>query len=372
MQSGVPTKGLLIMWVSRGMADKVIVGVDVAKGWLDLCVSTGTAEQIANTPQAVAAWLERTRPGLIAFEPTGGYERHLVAAARQHEIACMRVHPNAVIAFRHSRGIKAKTDAIDARAILAFAADKATRRGLHAGMLGDAQLRALAARRRQLVATLQAERCRLEHAALPAVRLSVDAVIAALQQSLDRLEAELTAAIAADPATLEAWRLLQTIFGIGPVVATALLADLPELGLVSGKQIAALVGLAPYTRRSGKTRWREATGHGRPGVRLALFNAARAAIAHPSPFRDFYDRLVGRNRRPGKVALVAVMRKILITANAVARDRQPWRAAGENAPTPRSAQGAEPLPSPKAHRAGRVKAAAAPRAVARSASLDAA
>jgi transposase len=91
--------------------------------------------------------------------------------------------------------------------------------------------------------------------------------------------------------------------------------------------------LAPRTRQSGKRRWRESIGHGRPGVRRALFNAARSAIAHPSPFHDFYNRLVNKNRRPGKVALVAVMRKILVTANALARDRQPWHAAAHDQAT---------------------------------------
>jgi len=150
------------------------------------------------------------------------------------------------------------------------------------------------------------------------------------------------------------------------VAAMTLIADLPELGLLSAKQIAALVGLAPHTRRSGKTRYRETTGHGRPGIRRVLFNAARAAVRHPSLFKDFYDRLVTDNRRPGKVALTAVMRKILITANAVARDREPWH-GGVAVGTP-----GRPHAEQTAHRAGRVKAAAAPRAVARSASLEAA
>ena len=103
---------------------------------------------------------------------------------------------------------------------------------------------------------------------------------------------------AAYPETAELAELLQTIFGIGPVAAITLIADLPELGLLSAKQIAALVGLAPHTKRSGKTRYRETTGHGRLGVRRVLFNAARAALRHPSPFKDFYHRLVTDNRRP--------------------------------------------------------------------------
>src|SRR6266849_1190590 len=236
------------------MADKLIVGIDISKDWLDLCASNAAGvERIANTPEVVAAWLERVGAGLIAFEPTGGYERTLIAAARERGIAFVRVHPNDVIAFRKSRGIKAKTDAIDARLILAFVCDKAARAELRTSLIGDDRLRALAARRRQLADALQAERCRLD-------------------------EAELADAVAAHPQTAELAKLLHTIFGIGPVVAITLIADLPELGLLSAKQIAALVGLAPHTKRSGKTRYRETTGHGRPGVRRVLFNAARAAV----------------------------------------------------------------------------------------------
>jgi transposase len=315
------------------MTDKAIVGVDVSKGWLDLCISGSQAvERIDNTEDAVRAWLERVGPGLVAFEPTGGYERRLTAVLRQHDTPFIRVHPNDIIAFRQSRGIKAKTDRIDARLILAFVLDVLTRRGLRASLLGDERLAALAARRRQLADALHAERCRLALAVVPAVHTSLERVIAVLHDSLEALEGELAAAIAANPGSAELSQLLQTIFGIGPVVAAALIADLPELGLLSGKEIAALVGLAPHTKQSGKTRYREPTGHGRPGVRRALFNAARAAIRHPSPFRDFYDRLVQQNARPGKVALTAVMRKLLVAANAVARDRQPWR--GHAMPNP--------------------------------------
>lgn len=325
------------------MTDKAVVGVDVSKGWLDLCVEEGKLERIDNTPAAIAAWLDRLRPAVVAFEPTGGHERALARALRERGILFIRVHPNEVIAFRRSRGIRAKTDAIDAGLIRAFLEDKLARRQLRASLLGDERLRELAARRRQLVESLQAERCRLELAAVPAVRGSLEAVIAVLRQSLDTLEAELGAAIAAEPRTAKLAGLLQTIFGIGPVVAAALLSDLPELGLLSGKQIAALVGLAPQTRRSGKSRYREPIGHGRPAVRRALFNAGRVAIRHPSPWRDFYGRLVGQNHRPGKVALVAVMRKILVAANAVARDGQPW-AGGVKA---------EAVPSPRARSASR-------------------
>jgi transposase len=356
------------------MTDKPIIGIDVSKDWLDLCSNaSGTVERIANDREAIGAWLDREGPSLAAFEPTGGYEQTLIAALRAREIVFTRVHPNAVLAFRKSRGIRAKTDKIDARLILEFVLDAQSRGRRRVSIVGDELLRALAARRRQLADTLQAERCRLALAVVPGVRASIERVIAVLRDSLAALEGELDAAIAANPDSAELSKLLPTIFGVGRVVAATLIADLPELGLLSAKEIAALAGLAPHTKRSGKTRYREPTGHGRAGVRRALFNAARAAIRHPSPFREFYDRLVGQNRRPGKVALTAVMRKILVTANAVARDRQPWRPTPAGDPRPKAAgTPCRPHAKPAAHRAGRVKATAAPRAVARSASLDAA
>src|SRR5438132_5791227 len=131
------------------MADKLIVGIDVSKDWLDLCASNAAGvERIANMRQAVAAWLERVAPELIACEPTGGYERTLIAAARERAIPFVRVHPNDVVAFRKSRGIKAKTDAIDARLIAAFVCDKLARAELRTSLIGDERLRALAAARR--------------------------------------------------------------------------------------------------------------------------------------------------------------------------------------------------------------------------------
>ena len=158
------------------------------------------------------------------------------------------------------------------------------------------------------------------------MRTSLEAIIGALNRSLALLEAEIADYIAADPELTAVARLLQTCNGIGPVTAFTLIAELPELGYLNGKEIAALVGLAPHTRKSGKSRTRESTRHGRPGVRQALFNAARASIRHPSPFKSFYDRLVHENQRLGSVALTAVMRKLLVVANAIVRDRQPWHA----------------------------------------------
>jgi len=326
MQPGVPTKRKAMLR-EEAMSDKPIVGIDVSKDWLDIATAGGSVHRIDNLAEAIEAWLDRTSPGLAAFEPTGGYERALIAILRKRDILFVRTHPNDIIAYRKSRGIKAKTDKIDARLIAAFAADELVRRGLRPAIATDDVLKELAARRRQLIATLHAERCRLALAVGQAVRQSLELVVDALSKSLRSLEAEIARHLDADPQTKDLVRLLRSLRGVGPVVAMTLLADLPELGHLSGKQVAALVGLAPQTRQSGKTNGRDRIGHGRPAVRAVLFNAARSAIARPSPFKAFYDHLVIDNHRPGKVALVAVMRKILVTANAIARDHQPWRLA---------------------------------------------
>jgi len=325
MQSCVLTNSTIL--AQEAVMDKPIIGVDVSKEWLDCATAGGSAriERIANTREAVTALLDHRQPALVAFEPTGGYERVLQQALRERGIVFVRVHPNDVIAFRKSRGIRAKTDRIDAGLIASFAADELTRRGLRPSITGDEALRELAARRRQLVNMRQAEGCRLALASSAAVRESLSLMLELLTESMRHLEQEIASRIAADPELARLSDLLQSVKGIGPIVAMTLIAELPELGKLNSKEIAALVGLAPHTRQSGKTRHRESTGHGRPSVRRVLFNAARSAIRVQSPFKNFYNRLVDQNQRPGPVALAAVMRKLLVTANAIARDRQPWK-----------------------------------------------
>jgi transposase len=281
--------------------------------------------RLDNAPQAIGAWLDRSAPAIVAFEPTGGYERSLVACLGARAIVAFRVHPNALVAFRKSRGIRAKTDRIDARLIADFAVDAGVRGVIRPVIDGDPVLRELAARRRQLVNNLHSERCRLDRAQLPAVRQSLTAAIEALIGNLKTIEAAIDAAIAEDAETARCAALLRSVKGVGPITAATLIADLPELGRLSGKEIAALVGLAPHNRESGKSKAKARIGHGRPGVRKVLFNAARSAIRHNPVLKAFYQKLVDQNRRPGKVALIAVMRKILVILNAIARDGQPWK-----------------------------------------------
>jgi transposase len=152
-------------------------------------------------------------------------------------------------------------------------------------------------------------------------------VIKTLQTALDGLEAAIDAHIAADAELAAMARRMRTVRGVGPVTAHTMLGELPKLGRMSSKEIAALVGLAPRNRESGRRRGHASTGHGRPGVRCVLFHAARAAIRCNPVLRGFYERLTTLNRRPGKVALTAVMRKLLVMLNAMVRDRQDWKHA---------------------------------------------
>jgi transposase len=308
------------------MQDKPVIGVDVSKHWLDIVLAGRPGVQrIANTAEAIGEWLEQQgETALVAFEPTGGYELKLRSALLERQVGFVRVHPNELIGYRRARGIKAKTDRIDARLIAELARDQLIDRRRPAGEPVDHVLAALCARRRQLVGLLQAERCRLQ-LAQGAVRDSIGMIIAPLEAALAGIEQHIDEHIKADPRLEARRRLLQSFKGVGPVTAMTLIADLPELGTCSAKQIASLVGLAPITRQSGKTSQRAHTGHGRPNVRRVLFNVARTAILHNPVLRRFYTRLTQTNHRPGKVALTAVMRKTIVILNAMLATNSPWR-----------------------------------------------
>lgn len=313
------------------MPDKLFLGIDVAKDWIDIAThSGGPIHRIANTQQAIEAWAGALPHGqirLIAFEPTGGYERVLRRCLHQARLPFARVHPNQITAFRTRRGVKAKTDRLDAALLAAFAAEELAARGLAPMIEADDTLREMVVRRRQLIDTLQAERCRAAMAQVPAVKKTLARVIKALAASVEVLETEIAAHVAAAPELAATAQHMQSVCGVGPVTVHTMLGELPELGRLSGKEIAALVGLAPRNRESGRKRARATTGYGRAGVRSVLFNAARAAIRWNPVMRAFYHRLTAVNRRPGKVALTAVMRKLLVTLNAIVRDQQNWKHA---------------------------------------------
>jgi transposase len=316
------------------MRDKLHIGIDVSKDWIDVAThGTSKVLRLANTEAAIQDWiggLDREQIALICFEPTGGYERVLRRCLEAARLLFVRVHPNEVVAFRRSHGVKAKTDPMDALLLAAFCALELSSRGLAGAVEGDEVVRELSTRRRQLLGLRHAEQCRLAMVDGAKTKASHRRVIEAVEQDLSGIEADIEAYIASD-AWLTAFAAnLRSLKGVGPVTAHTLIAELPELGRLTGKQIAALAGLAPRQNDSGKHRGRATTGHGRPGVRRVLFAAARTAIRHNPTMRALYRRLVEVNNRSGKVALTAVMRHMLVILNAMARDNQPWKGAPQS------------------------------------------
>ena len=303
------------------------VGIDVAKAHLDVAVRpTGEHWQVANDEAGRAALLARLQaeaPTLIVLEASGGWEVPLAAALGAAGLPVAVVNPRQVRAFGRAVGQLAKTDALDAQLLARFAdVVRPAPRPLPAA---DAQtLAALLARRTQLVGMLVAEQQRLG-SALPALRPRLQAHIGWLQAERVAVDRELQQALRQSPLWREREQLLRSVPGVGPVVATTLIAALPELGTLDRKQIAALVGVAPLCWDSGRLRGRRHIWGGRARVRAALYMGTLVAIRHNPVLRAFYERLCAAGK-PKKVALTACMHKLLLILNALLRHRTPWRA----------------------------------------------
>ena len=306
-------------------APPVFVGIDVAKATLDVAVSP-TAERwtLTYTEREVAGLTTRLTglaPALVVLEATGGLEQPLAGALAATGLPVVVVNPRQVRDFAKATGTLAKTDALDAAVLAHFAA--AVRPPPRP--LPDAATQSLAAlvtRRRQLVEMLTAERNRLGSAPR-ALRAEIQAHITWLQRRLARLDTDLGQAIRTSPA----WRvqddLLQSVPGVGPVLATTLLASLPELGRLNRRAIAALVGVAPLNRDSGTCRGRRRVWGGRAAVRAVLYMGTLVAVRHNPVLRAFYQRLRAVGKLP-KVALTACMRKLLTILNAMLKHQQRW------------------------------------------------
>jgi transposase len=307
--------------------DAIVVGIDVSKDRLDVAVRpTGETFVVARDADGLDALVARLRPlspAVVAVEATGGYERVVAATLGAAGLSLVVVNPAQVRAFAQALGRRAKTDPIDAGVIAHFVA--ATKPEVRP--LPDEETRRLAdlvARRRQIVAMMVAERQRQKR--LPEKRLqqSIARLLAALQRELQSLETDIDDAVRASPAWREKEDLLASVPGIGKIVARTLLAELPELGHLDRRTVAALAGLAPWTRQSGQWKGKSLIGGGRASVRAALFVSAMAAARHNPDLKAFRDRLVQAGK-PKLVALVATARKLLTIANAILRDQQPWR-----------------------------------------------
>ena len=307
--------------------DALNIGIDVAKDRLDVAANTAALApfHLPRDHAGLADLVERLKPlgaERIAVEATGGFETVVVAALAAAGLPVVVVNPAQVRAFAQALGKRAKTDPIDAAVIARFA--EATRAELRP--LADAETQALAdlvARRRQIVAMMGAENQRLKRAA-PRTAKSIGRLLKALERELADIDQDIDDSIRRSPAWLEKAELVKSVPGIGDQIARTLIADLPELGTLDRRQIAALVGLAPFTRQSGQWRGRSFIGGGRAAVRTALYMGALVAARHNPSLRAFRDRLVAQGK-PKLVALIAVARKLITILNAIVRDQQPWR-----------------------------------------------
>jgi len=305
------------------------VGIDVSKAHLDVHVRpTGDSFRVSHDDAGFATLLERVRPltpTVVVLEATGGYEIPLAGTLAGAGLPVAIVNPRQIRHFARATGQLAKTDLLDARVIALFAeAIRPTPR-----LIPDEQAQALGeviARRRQLVEMLGAELNRRRLLRDRRLQHHLDAHIAWLEEALRRLDHDLTTLIRSTPMWREADDLLRSVPGIGPVTACTLIADLPELGRLDRRRIAALVGLAPVARDSGTFRGRRMIFGGRGHIRRVLYMATLTAITHNPAIRAFHQRLVAAGR-PGKVALTAAMRKLLTILNAMLRDHRPWQPA---------------------------------------------
>ena len=302
------------------MQGKRIVGIDIGKRWLDMARG-GAIERHGNTASAIADLVASLdgRRDVVLFERCGGYERALEAALAEAGIGWSLVHPLRLKAFRTAQGVKAKTDALDARLIKAFGEDRLAAGKLRLGRIEDVGFAALMARKRQLLAFLHAERCRKDSAATPEVAASVERLAAHLEAELAAIEATLCAHEHAAPELQAKQKAMCAQTGVAITTARALLSELPELGRLDAKEITALAGLAPRVHKSGRRERRRGLAPGRPAVKTILFNPARSAMRFDPDIKAFSERLRQRGK-PGLVILVAVMRKLLVRLNARLRD----------------------------------------------------
>ncbi len=305
--------------------DKKVVGIDVSKALLDVAVvPAGEVLQFANDVDGIEALrnkLTSSAVELVVMEATGGYETAVATALVGAGLRVAVVNPRQVRDFAKASGRLAKNDRIDAQVIAAFGA--AIEPEIVQLPDEDArELEALLVRRRQLV-TMRVQEVNRLGLAQGVMRRNIKAHIEWLEKQIDRLDIDLTAALRSSPAWRAKDELLRSFKGVGRITSGTLLVQLPELGQLDRRAIAALVGIAPFNRDSGVMRGRRSIYGGRSQVRTLLYMAATTAIRSNPVIRAFYERLKARGK-PHKVAMVACMRKMLTILNAMVRQSTPW------------------------------------------------
>ncbi len=309
----------------------LFVGIDVSKDRLDVAVRpTGEAWQASYNPRGIGELVHRLgelAPQLVVLEATGGMEMTLAGELAASQLAIAVVNPRQVRDFARAAGKLAKTDALDAHALAHFAeAMRPPSRPLPDS--ASQELKALVARRRQLVEMITAEKNRVRSAP-NRIRPKVEEHVSWLEESLEGLDRELGEFIRSSPMWKDKVQLLRSAPGVGPVLSMTLLSDLPELGALNRGEIAALVGVAPFNRDSGALRGKRQVWGGRSRVRAALYMATLVATRYNPVLRSFYQRLCEAGK-PKKVALTACMRKLLTILNVMVKHNRHWNPALHN------------------------------------------
>lgn len=310
------------------MEEKNYVGIDISKDSLDVAVLPSREKrQYPNDHggmNKLIPWLKKLVVEIVVMEPTGGYEALAVAALSSKHVPVAIVNARQIRQYARAKGILAKTDGIDAIVMAEFAEavkpevrqipNKETR-----------EIKMIVSRRRQLLEMMTAEKNRKTTAGVSIIP-GIQAHIDWLKREVEDIDKDLRGRIENSPVWQVKDNLLQSIPGVGKVLSSTILAELPELGRLNRKQIAALVGVAPYNCDSGKMRGKRAVWGGRAAIRNVLYMATVVSITHNPVIKDLYDRLVGKGKVK-KVALVACMRKLLVIMNAIMKTERPWQYA---------------------------------------------
>ena len=302
--------------------DQTSLGIDISSKRLDCYWShTNKHQSFENNSSGIAQLVAKVRkesPQWVIFEPTGGYEIDLSLQFAQASIAFSMVQPHRLRSFAKSCGKLAKTDKLDAKLMAIYGKTMEPKKTI-LGTKAQQELSGFVTRRRQLVDLLSMERQRLHQWHDSLIQKDIAEHCNYLKGHILALEQQIQASINQDTSLQQVSKALQSVPGVGPASAAVLLADLPELGHIGSKEIAALVGVAPFNVESGNSIRKSSIRGGRLSVRCMLYMVALVAIRHNPVIRDFYQRL-REQQKPAKVAIVACMRKILIILNAIARD----------------------------------------------------
>jgi transposase len=305
------------------------VGIDVSKDRLDVHVRpSGEAFAVARDGKGLENLIERLLKldiSVVVLEATGGFETTVAAALAGAALPLAVVNPRQIRDFARALGRLAKTDALDAETIALFA-EKIGPKARPIASQDAQRLSELVARRRQIVEMIGMEQNRRRGVADKRLSKKIDRHVAFLEKELADIDAEINSDLRASPVWREKEDLLVSVPGVGKATARTLIAELPELGQIDRRKIAALVGVAPFNRDSGAWRGHRMIGGGRASVRNVLYMAALTATRRNPVIAAFYERLIGRGK-PKKLAIIACLRQLLTILNAILRDRRPWQSA---------------------------------------------